>query len=390
MSIFRNKSALEHSYVPDRLPMRETERKKLLGVISEFFSSGGTYKGILVYGSFGTGKTVLSRRIAYDLESEFSDLLSIYVNCRFSRRVYRVLSKIVEQISPDLPHRGLARDEFLELIFLSAREKADKMLLILDEIDSLFWGNEGKIAADFLYSISRFWEQDKGGLSLVVISISRDQTFLYQWLDAATRSSYIQEKLILKKYNAKELQEILEYRAELALIDGAVTRENIMFLADFVADQVQGNARVAIDLLRKAAELAEAENSSVINTEHIRRAMKEHIILPHLDDEILLGLGKQKLLLILATIRALKALNKPYVTRREVYGFYKQVCEEYNEKPRRNTQIWRYLREINHDLGSIIRITVSGQNQRGRSTRISISVPIDSLEKVILSMLEKM
>ncbi|MCR8453853.1 MAG: AAA family ATPase [Crenarchaeota archaeon] len=391
MGIIIRPESLEHTFVPDRLPAREELRYQLLSKIMDFFSkqSGAGFKGIYIYGGVGSGKTVLSRRVAMDLKAKFGDALDIcYVNCRFSRRVYRVLAQIASQISPSLPRRGLSKDEFLELIFLATMERTKKLLVILDEIDSLFWGAEGDKATDFLYALSRYVERTPSGdLRVAALSISRSEEVIHKWLDPATRASFIHEKIFVKPYNPNELLEILKYRVELAFKPNSISDENIRYLANFVANQASGNARIAIDLLRLSGEIAEQQRASEIKPEHIRVAIEEYALLPTLDLEKLMGLELHKLLVLLSAVRALKNSDKAYVTKAIAQQHYREICAEYNEKPRKSTQIWRYLKEIHHELSGIVELEVSGKNQRGRSTRILINAPLEVFEKSIMKVL---
>lgn len=390
-SIFVDPRSLEHTFIPDRLPAREELRSKLFSKIKSFFSEplGAGFKSIYIYGGVGSGKTVLSRRIAADLKTVFGETLHVcYVNCRFSRRVYRVLAQIASQISPSIPQRGLSKDEFLDLIFIAASERAKRLLIILDEIDSLFWGTEGDKATDFLYSLSRYIEKNPpSSLCIAALSISRSEEIIHKWFDPATRASFIHEKLFIKPYSFDELVEIIKYRAELAFRPGAISDENVKYLANFVVNQAAGNARIAIDLLRLAGEIAEQQRASVVEPEHIRLAIKEYALLPALDLEKLLGLERHKLLVLLSVVRALKNVGQTYVTRALAQRYYKELCVEYDEKPRQSTQIWRYLKEIQHELSGIMELEVTGRNQRGRSTRIFIHAPLDIFEKNIMKAL---
>ena len=103
------RECLDHSYIPDKLPTRENIRSEILESIKRFLSSADRgFFSTHIYGNVGTGKTVLSRRIAKDLELNMGkDIITCYVNCRFSRRIYRVLAEIAKQISEELPDRDL-------------------------------------------------------------------------------------------------------------------------------------------------------------------------------------------------------------------------------------------------------------------------------------------
>jgi len=382
---------LEHSYIPEKLPTRENIRREISASVERFLNiSSRGFWSVHIYGNVGTGKTVLSRRIAKDITDRNNDILTCYVNCRFSRRIYRVLADIAKQISDELPTRGLSKDEFLDLIFVVAKEKASSIILILDEIDSLFWGEEGKKTADILYSFSRFAERKMDlDLRIAVISISRNQDYIYKWLDAATRASFIKSTKYLSQYSSKDLFKILKYRSSLAIHPDAINEETLRFIATFVGNQAQGNARIAIDLLKMAGEIAEAQGDEQIRPEHIRIAIKEYAIIPSVDIESILALGKQKLILLLAIIRALKQTKRSFVTKNMVQEYYEEICHEYNETPRRYIQTWRYLREMEHELCGILELHVTGKNQKGRSTRILINAPLDDLERNIVAIIKR-
>ena len=391
--IIVNYDSLEHSFIPENLPTREDIRSRLYDHIIRFLEAGRKgFMGIHIFGNVGTGKTVLSRRIGKDISETFgSDVVTCYVNCRLSRRIYRVVADIAQQLSEDLPKRGLSMDEFIELIFIVVNEKASRMLLILDEIDALFRGNEAKKTTDALYSLSRFLEKPSStyDLRLVVLSVSRDPSALYKWLDPATRASFIHLTKHLPPYTPDDLFQILRYRAQLALRDGAITDDSIRFLANFVGKQQYGNARIAIDILRTSALIAERMGSSTILPRHLRLAINECALIPSIDIETLLGLGKQKLLLLLAIVQGLMSTNRNYITKQQAQEYYNMLCEEYGEKPRKSTQIWRYLKELEHELKGIMEIYVSGKNQKGRSTRISINVPLEELERYVVRVLKE-
>jgi len=392
MSLFINPETLDHNYIPEKLPTREAIRKEILDEILMFYrKSTRSYRGMHIFGGVGSGKTVLSRRIGRDLENTLGDeIIVCYVNCRFSRRIYRVLAEIARQISDILPQRGLSKDEFIELIFTVANEKANNLMIIMDELDSLFWGQEGTKTTDVLYLLSRFAERSSRNynLRLLILSISRTQSFIYKWLDPSTRASFIHGSKYLKPYNSEDLFTILKYRAELAFKHGAVGDDILNFIADFVSKQAGGNARIAIDLLRISGEIAESQQAAEISPKHLRLAIRERAALPSLDIETLLALKKQKLILLLSIIEALKTTNRSYVTRQEVSEFYRELCQEYDEVPRKNTQMWRYLRELEYELSGLLDVSVSGKNQKGRSSRIMINAPLDELERKIRMLLK--
>jgi len=386
---------LQHDYVPPNLPRREDERKEMYDFFYEFFEKKARFISLSLVGNAGVGKTVLSRRVGEDIEQALRPYVrTLYVNCYMIRNPFKALVEIVRKITPSIPRRGLSLYEVMDSFLKILHDMRCGVLIILDEIDMLF-KDKAERARDMLYMLSRTDENDEWrrlNISIGIITTSRNEVWPYKWLDSATRASFIKKVHKLNDYSKDDLFEILRYRAELALRFGSYNDEILEFIADYTAQYKNGNARIAIDLLAYAAEIAEMQKSSEILPEHVRRAINDLSyarIDINVDPEVLYSLGRHKLIVLLSIIRALKITNKAYITRRELQPFYQRVCEEYGEKPRRTTQLLKYIKELGTELGTIMSVEVSGKGQRGRSTRISINVELDLLEKTILPLIEQ-
>jgi Cdc6-like AAA superfamily ATPase len=67
---------------------------------------------------------------------------------------------------------------------------------------------------------------------------------------------------------------------------------------------------------------------------------------------------------------------------------YALICEEYSEKSRGHTQIWKYVQSLS--ATGIIETTVSGVGQRGKTTFIGLSrVPASDLEQELVKILSQ-
>jgi cell division control protein 6 len=54
----------------------------------------------------------------------------------------------------------------------------------------------------------------------------------------------------------------------------------------------------------------------------------------------------------------------------EAEGAYRVACEEYGEKPRRHTQLWKYVNDLN--AVGIVKSKVSSDGLRGKTTLIAL------------------
>ncbi|MHA1411241.1 MAG: AAA family ATPase, partial [Promethearchaeota archaeon] len=93
--IFKNREALEPSFVPDELPHRDKEIERIAG-LTACALRGDIPPNFLCYGMTGTGKTATIRYISQKLARHCSTKPPwwIYINCNVVSTPYRVLAHI--------------------------------------------------------------------------------------------------------------------------------------------------------------------------------------------------------------------------------------------------------------------------------------------------------
>lgn len=85
--IFKDREVLRHDYLPDRLPHREEQVRRLGETVAPVLK-GARGSNLFIYGKTGTGKTAVTRYVLSHLEfraKEFNAPVRFcYVNCRMA------------------------------------------------------------------------------------------------------------------------------------------------------------------------------------------------------------------------------------------------------------------------------------------------------------------
>ncbi len=389
-SVFKSKEKLFPEYLPSYLPHREEQLKALAEYFRFLLVEPGTIsQRVLLVGGIGTGKTATARRFGNDFKylarRKGVNLEYVHVNCHRDRSLYLVVQEISRQLRIPIPQRGLSAQEMYTAILRHLEERDQYVIITLDEFD-YFISVAGSDAVYFL--VRTYDEHPEMTKRVSFIFIARDLSNL-GLLDAATESYLMRNVIHFKPYTSRELYDILKHRVAEAFHEGAVGDEIISYIADIVGVDRggSGNARLALEILLLAGEMADHEGADRVGIEHVRRAhmLANQDLVNILDNLPYLQL--HELLLLLAAVRVLKAKGEPYARMGEVEKEYHQVCEELGVKPRKHTQVYEYVMNLKR-LG-IIDARPSGKGYRGRSTLIGISIgPLDMLEKKILELVE--
>lgn len=372
-SVFKDERTLDLSYIPPRLPHRESEYKILARVFRSIYDEPGsmTSKATIV-GSTGVGKTVLARRFCDDIEKICRDkgikLYSIYVNAQeFRGSPHLILTEVSSKIALNLPSRGFSSEEILSFILKALEEKDCYLLLALDEVEALISSRGLKL----LTSLSRLYEMQMGSKQRVhTILIVRDPKALHSLSTPIleTLQGYV---LDLHSYTKSEIYDIVKYRAELAFKGDAISDEALKLVTDICASS--GNIRWAVELLLKAGRYADSIGSKIVLPIHIRAVQQSVIysMVPIRDN--LRSLSDHELLLLLAVARISQfSPEEAYFPTGRVEEAYRVVCEEYGMEPKRHTQFWSYMKTLS--MAGLLEIKPSTAGYRGRTTLIGLPI----------------
>ena len=140
--IFRNREALDPSFIPDELPHRDAEIEQIAG-LTACALKGDVPPNFLCYGMTGTGKTATIRYVSQKLAQhcDSNPPWWIYINCNVVSTPYRVLAHIYNTISgkEKIPPTGLPKDIIFKKLLglLDLYINTNVCFLVLDEIDIL-------------------------------------------------------------------------------------------------------------------------------------------------------------------------------------------------------------------------------------------------------------
>lgn len=377
--IFRNREALDPSFIPDELPHRDTEIERIAG-LTACALKGDVPPNFLCYGMTGTGKTATIRYVSQKLAQHCDSKPPwwIYINCNVVSTPYRVLAHIYNTISgkEKIPPTGLPKDIIFKKLLglLDLCINTNVCFLVLDEIDILI---EKKGGNEILYDLTRL-NENLDVCRVNVIGISNKLKFK-EYLDPRVKSSLGQEELVFHPYNANELSDILEKRAKVAF-QGGVINEGVIKLCAGLAAKEHGDSRKALQLLRKAGENSERNQRAFISELDVNKAQqdieKDNVV------EYILGMPLQSQLTLTAIYLMRKYSRDNIITSGDIYDIHLELTNKLtNTKLLTKRRISDYINEL--ALAGIITATTRSMGHYGRTKIITLDIDLSLTEKVL-------
>jgi cell division control protein 6 len=213
-SLFINEMALDYDYVPKEIPHRENQQHYIAECIKPLFS-GKNGRNLFISGDPGIGKTVAVKHVIRELNDKTDDIFTVYVNCWKKDTSYKILLDICEQLNYRWTHNKRT-DELMKLVSEIVNEKS--AVIVLDEVDRVK-------ELDILYHFSEDFHKKS------IVMIANDSGWLAN-LDDRIKSRLNADSIEFKKYNYKEIFDILKQRSNYAFVEGILDGNVIGFITE--------------------------------------------------------------------------------------------------------------------------------------------------------------
>jgi len=372
-NIFRNKDALSESYQPDRIEERDEEIQEYMDALQPIVD-GWEPNNVFLYGNTGVGKTAVTEYILDVLQEDVEeyddiDLSIVSINCKTLSSSYQVAVELVNTLRPrggEISSTGYPQQTVFNKLYDELEAIGGTVLIVLDEVDSI--GDRDEL----LYELPRarangYLESTKVGL----IGISNDFKFREQ-LDPRVQDTLCEREIQFPPYDAPELCNILESRAEIAISDDAI-EGGVVNLCAALAAQDSGSARQALDLLHLSGEIAENRDADTITEATVKEAQAK--LEQERVEEGMRELTTHGRLVLLAVISKTAKEETPCRTRK-IYDEYVSLCESSETNTLAQRSVHNHLSDLR--MLGILSAHENRSGSRGNYYSYELDVPFSS------------
>lgn len=378
--ILKNPTLLSHQYIPERLIARDEETFRVMDLFATMVKFSCDATNAIIIGKPGCGKSVVVRFVLKlvdeMLQDQSSDLrvLPVYIQCRHNQTQQRILQEILRTLAPgsEIPKRGIPLSDYVDEIFRVMEATRSSIILVLDEID-LMKGDT------VLYMFSRPREHGlrDDQLYTSIIGITNNPEY-HDGLEPSLKSSLLAEEIVFHPYSTTDLEEILIDRQE-AFYEDKLDEIVIPLCAAHSAKE-HGDARRAIDLLRKAGQIAERQGAERVGEGHVKEAQEALEV--DSTYEVVRGLPWHSQAVLYSFLLIKDVMLIPYVKIGDIYAIYSEYCRwsERNE-PLTLRRVSDLLDE--HEMLGIVTVRIASRGRYGRTKEVSTHLKVDQMLAIL-------
>ncbi|KAL4872821.1 hypothetical protein BDV12DRAFT_126689 [Aspergillus spectabilis] len=245
------RNLLHVSAVPDSLPCRKKEFDTVYSHLSAAIMEG-TGTCIYISGTPGTGKTATVREVVAQLNSavlaeEMDDFIFVEINGMKVTDPHQSYSLLWEALKGDRVSPSHALD-LLDREFSNPSPRRVSCVVLMDELDQLVTKNQSVMYNFFNWPALRHSR-------LVVLAVANTMDLPERTLSNKISSRLGLTRITFPGYKHTDLMEIITTR--LANVPGNIVDADAIQFASRKVAAVSGDARRALDICRRAVEIAE-------------------------------------------------------------------------------------------------------------------------------------
>ncbi|WP_247005123.1 orc1/cdc6 family replication initiation protein [Halosolutus gelatinilyticus] len=374
--IFEDENVLHDDYQPQSLEERDNELDQYTGYLQPVIN-GSQPRNIFLYGKTGVGKTAATKYLLHHLEEDAEqyddvDVTTIYLNCEDLTSSYRVAVALVNSLrdpTNQISRTGYPLNAVYEMLWEELDSIGGSVLIVLDEVDYI--GDDDSI----LYQLPRARSNDKIENARVgIIGISNDFKFRDK-LDPRVEDTLCERELHFPPYDATDLKNILERRADRAFESGVLDGDVVPLCAAFAA-QDKGSARQALDLLLEAGDLARRQNDQTVTEDHVREA--KQLLEKQRIEESMKDLTSHGHLALLAVVSCTVANQEDVPLQKQtIYEQYQDLATATDRDPLGGRAFHNHLAELSM-LGVLERTKRNEGRAGGIYYEYEVDVPLDA------------
>jgi Cdc6-like AAA superfamily ATPase len=248
-----DKSVFEETWLPRRLPGRRAEIQQFLAKLGRARGSDGQPEHVLISGASGVGKTTLARYCLATIRNQTAlDLRAHRLQC-LGHNYGWILRETAQAAGADV-HQGSKTEMLLPALHDAVDEP---FVIVLDEGDDL----PGTEVLRALTEVEH----------LGVVAVCHNPQKWLARVDQPIRQRFRGDSHIeLERYLVPELAEILEARYREGIDHAGDPPQQRL---EQIADRAAGVARVGIQTLRAAAELAWDDGRTTISYDDVEQGI---------------------------------------------------------------------------------------------------------------------
>lgn len=369
-SIIKHNEVISPEYTPNQIVHRDEKIHDIAYALKPALR-GTLPSNLTIFGNSGTGKTLVCNYVFSLLKEEEGkkdldhDIKIIKIKGQSKNTKHKAFVYAYRKLLGGSPP-GRSTTKVKDGIVNYLKKNDIVVIFFIDEI------HEFRIeeANNLLYTLSRLTDSVGENSHTSFVAVSNDPR-LREKLKDNTRSSLMDRSMVFKRYSEGELYDILKDRItspKPLLKEGSYNDDHLKYIAELSREE--GDARYALRLLYRSAEMAEKNNEKELSKERIKETnsyLRSHLIKDIIQD---LPLIHRRVLWVISEMHG----DVPDIYSNVVYRRYKDRFDDSVSNSR--------LSQVITELGNN-KIIIASSTSKGKSRKINVSDTIDVIRNVI-------